>query len=280
MLEYPDNPNIRAISLTAAYDFTYVNTPAISHDGTRIAFAGTRGEVTDIYVIDLDGDNLREVTSGEVGSFNFRPVWDPFDNIIAYASNRDGDNRWNIIIHTLATGEMLAFNSEQYNTGLINDGVYNIRFFDWLMTGDPGFFVVTTDLIDPQPGDCWPDCQVGLYFYDMGTDDMNQIAVGMNEVGGPSISPDGKQIAFHGRIDGQWQIFIYTVESDTTTRFSDMPGTNNFFSPKWSPDGQRLIFTTLPETGSNNYDIAISPADHFDPTWLTESGAADYEADW
>ena len=174
MLNYPDNPGIKAISLTAAYDFTYVNTPAISHDSTRIAFAGTRGDVTDIYLIDLDGSNLREVTSGKVGSFNFRPVWDPFDNVIAYASNRDGDNRWNIIIHTLATGEMLAFNSEQYNTGLFNDSIYNIRFFDWFMTGDPGTFVGTTDLADPEPGDCWPDCLVGLYFYDMGTDEMDQ----------------------------------------------------------------------------------------------------------
>ncbi len=63
--------------------------PALSPDGTRIAFVSNRDGNGEIYVIDADGKNLRRVTKDEGEDSN--PTWSPDGEWIAFASNRDGD---------------------------------------------------------------------------------------------------------------------------------------------------------------------------------------------
>lgn len=55
-------------------------------------------------------------------------------------------------------------------------------------------------------------------------------------------SPDGKDIAFTGMIDGQTDLFLYTLKSKKVKQL-----TNDFYSevyPDYSPDGQYLIFSS------------------------------------
>ena len=46
--------------------------PAWSPDDRQIAFSGTHGGITDLYVVDADGKNLRQVT--RTGN-NYEPDW-------------------------------------------------------------------------------------------------------------------------------------------------------------------------------------------------------------
>ncbi|MBN2501839.1 MAG: PD40 domain-containing protein [Anaerolineales bacterium] len=279
MLQYPESGEFYELNLTADYDFDYVLTPAISNDGTRVAFGGARGDATDIYIMDIEGNNLEQVTFDGAGGFNFRPVWLGEDTAIGYISNRDGNKRWNFFLQDLIMGDSMAFNSPEYESGQWNGGVYNIRFMDMYFGEDLEYFVLSTDLADPNPGECYPDCQWGLYLYSDLDEELIPLDFGIPAIGGPAISPDGRYIAFHAQIDGLWQIFIYDLVDDSLRHFSDMEGEHEFTHPKWSPDGQSLAFTMHWDVSVSDLDVAISAVDDFDPASYTPFGA-DYDPDW
>lgn len=91
---------------------TVNQTPAVSRDGTRVAFSSNRsgkgesaygrkiratpgGELMppatgahDIYVVGIDGRGLTRLTDDDSG--NYSPVWSPDDGHIAFTSDRDG----------------------------------------------------------------------------------------------------------------------------------------------------------------------------------------------
>jgi Tol biopolymer transport system component len=61
--------------------------PALSPDGSRIAFTRQQESNADIYVMNADGSGVNQVTGGE--GVDLRPVWSPDGTRIAF--ERDGD---------------------------------------------------------------------------------------------------------------------------------------------------------------------------------------------
>ena len=62
--------------------------------------------------------------------------------------------------------------------------------------------------------------------------------------GWPAWSPDGSQIAFFGRKDGNPEIYIADADGTNQTRI-----TFNYvddWEPSWSPDGEWLLYNTGP----------------------------------
>lgn len=82
-----DGSNARALTTGPAADMA----PAISPDGTRIVFESNRtnlagttfGTVFHIWVMDIDGSNLRPVTA--TASNDFRPAWSPDSQFITFS---------------------------------------------------------------------------------------------------------------------------------------------------------------------------------------------------
>jgi eukaryotic-like serine/threonine-protein kinase len=86
----------------------------------------------------------------------------------------------------------------------------------------------------------------------------------------PAWSPDGKTIAYTGRVDGVFQVFTRALDQPVPTRITHGP--RNCYYPFWSPDGTRLYFLSggalwevgaaggTPETRAENVRTAdISP---------------------
>ncbi|HVD62323.1 MAG TPA: BamA/TamA family outer membrane protein [Gemmatimonadaceae bacterium] len=63
-----------------------VTGPTWSPDDKQIAFSGTRGGITDIFIVDRDGKNLRALTNDLYG--DLQPSWSPDGKKIAFATDR------------------------------------------------------------------------------------------------------------------------------------------------------------------------------------------------
>lgn len=76
-------------------DIDFSGRPAWSPDGSTIAFvSGPNREgfnKADIYLMDSDGSNPRQLTSGAAKEVNGDPAWSPDGKEIAFYSNRDGN---------------------------------------------------------------------------------------------------------------------------------------------------------------------------------------------
>lgn len=74
-----------------------------------------------------------------------------------------------------------------------------------------------------------------IYIYDLGSGALRQLTHGFD----PSISPNGQEVAFT-RTGGEHGIWLINVDgSNERNIFGERHG---FFAPKWSPDGQWLLF--------------------------------------
>lgn len=63
--------------------------PAVSPDGSKIAFSSDRSGKPMIHVMDIDGSNVKRITFA--GVFNSSPAWSPDGKKIAFAGQADGN---------------------------------------------------------------------------------------------------------------------------------------------------------------------------------------------
>jgi Tol biopolymer transport system component len=63
-----------------------INNPAWSPDGRVIAFSGTVGGISDLYLFDLEANTVRQLTHDKYG--DFMPDWSPDGRTIAFVSDR------------------------------------------------------------------------------------------------------------------------------------------------------------------------------------------------
>ena len=84
--------------------------PAWSPDDSRIAFSGTHGGITDLFVVDANGKNLRQLTDDKYG--DLQPSWSPDGKTLAFATERTSQTNlsnlklgdWQIATLDLASG--------------------------------------------------------------------------------------------------------------------------------------------------------------------------------
>jgi Tol biopolymer transport system component len=76
--------------------------------------------------------------------------------------------------------------------------------------------------------------------------------------GGPCWSPDGKAVAYSGRVNGELQTFLRYLNSPVATQLTNMPGG---LQPKsWYPDGKRIFLTGKIPSSSDSASAIFSIA--------------------
>ena len=221
----------------------------VGNQGGTIAFVSERDGNEEIYVMNADGSNQRNISNNS--SADRAPAWSPDGTQIAFVSNRDGNF------------QIYVMNADGTNLRKISNSSRSLSSPAWSPDGTQIAY------------------DVFLQIYVMDADGSNQRNISNNslEARDPAWSPDGTQIAFVSNRDDNSNAQIYVMDADGSNQrniFTSSLDFSTLFHPTWSPDGTQIAFEESGELGiyvvdadgSNEREISRDPfAFYSSPTW-------------
>ena len=178
--------------------------PAISPDGKLVAFAGLRDAVGDIFTLNLDNGEIKNVTNDPFGDYG--PSWAPDGKSIVYMARVSGDNK--LFQLDLATGK-----KTQLTFGTHDDGT--ARFIDAETITFPSTAVDPNQPISPEVaknGNIY-----NVWTLNLKTGELKQYtdALGGNVSVVPLLSEDKQQkIAFITYYKGEYGIHTVPAQKE------------------------------------------------------------------
>jgi len=216
--------------------------PAWSSDGRWIAFS-MRG---DIWKVPAEGGTAVALTAGP-GVYHFEPAWSPDGKRLALSMDIDGN---------LDIGIVSAEGGEVQR--ITTDRQVDIEPA-WSRDGQTLYFVTA------RAG--------GFRIFQHNFADNSQTAVVQGFQ--PSISPDGKQMAYVAQVQGRLGTGGLWVKElpNGQPRLVHYEETEYRMKPVWTPDGQAFLYVS-DEAGSN--DVMIIPTAGGNPVMLTVDSRDEY----
>ena len=232
----------------------------------QIAFMSHRDGNWEIYVMDADGKNQRNLTNNP--DDDQYPTWSPDGKRIAFVFDQK-DRDWNRQIYVM--------NADGGNQRNLSNNDFDNWGPSWSPDGQRIAFVS-----ERNDGDWWQ-------IYVMDTNGGNQLRLTNNRHNdqSPSWSPDGNRIAFMSDRKGEFQNYdIYVMDADGGNQLRLTNNRHNDSSPSWSPDGQRIAFVSNRDGildlkhGWPTDEIYVMDADGGNEQRLTENGVGDWGPLW
>lgn len=224
--------------------------PAFSRDGRQIAYRSDVSGSWQIYVSNVDGTNLRQITSNGP---NLDAVWSPDDSQFAFASERDGTRQIYIMDSNGDNQHRLTFNAAR------ND--------------DPSWSTNDQIIYESNEHDDYrifqlsPEGGIPEELINWGDDDST-----------PAWSFDGQWFAFESLIEGERHIWISRPDGTDLQRVVSLDTRNE--RPAWSPDGSKIaVYSNYQQANINNVDIWVVDIDSQTPVRLTGNGRC-YDPSW
>lgn len=252
--------NLRVLVHALADDIVNVLTGQTGLAQSRIMFTSESMRAKEIFVMDYDGTNIRQLTQN--GSLNLTPAWSPDGLSVATTSYISGSPDLVIIdaasgkpaFHYKQTelqtapawspdGKYLAFssthegNAEIYVMTMSNKKVQRLTYHpgvdsspSWSPTGRE--LVFTSDRLgNPQ-----------LFVMDAEGGNLRRLTYYGTYNDSPAWSPRGDKIAYVSRVEGRFNILTVDVNGENVEQLTTS-GSNE--DPCWSPDGYRIVFSSL-----------------------------------
>ncbi len=223
-------PFKRLVNVVDAY-------PMLSPDGKSVLFQSNRSGVFQLYTMNPDGTNLKQLTSGSVDYGT--PVWSPDGKKIAFGSERDA----NAEIYTMDTDgknqKRLTFTSGDDSHPKFSPDGQRIIFCSARNTPD-----LKAD---------WRKQHIELFTMNIDGSDVKQVTNFKTVTTYPSISPDGTKLLFRKVINSpgfNWdistakrnsEVFIMNMDGSGERNLSNNPAYDGW--PVWTPEG-KIIFSS------------------------------------
>ena len=232
-----------------AEGLAYEAQPRFSPDGRRIAFTSDRGGGDNIWVMNADGSDKRQVTKEDFRLL-YQPSWSPDGRFIAakkhFTTGRSLGTGEVWLYHASGGGGVLLVKraSEKHQKELgepvfapDGKGVYYTRnvtsgpIFEYAQDSNGGLFEIER--------------------YDLNSGETTTIVSGDGGAVRPTPSPDGKKLAFVRREAGQSKLFVKDLASGVERKIYDALDrdvqetwavTGVYPNMDWTPDSRSLVF--------------------------------------
>lgn len=239
--------------------------PALSPEKDKLAFISWEGSVSQVYVCDLDGANLKKVTSSIESSAD--PCWSSDGTAIVFV--RGGKQI--IIVDAATTAE----------SPVLTEAISAAR---------PSYYESSKILFMRNAA---PKMRIAYYEIGVGpVVDLSSISADAiapsKDYYTPKVSPDGTKIAFSstlGSASSQREIWIMNFNGTNPVQLTYRTSTevaNNYDNnrPVWSPDSSAIVFYSNKPGDETTNDIWGMKADGTELTNLTSNEYSDINPSW
>ena len=223
---------------------------------TQIVFVSSRSGNKEIWVMDYDGANPRQISF--LRSIALTPRWSPDATRIAFTcyAPAGGFMSAQICIHSLETGKPVSFprwHGTNSAPAWSPDGS-QIMFMS-SMHGNPEVFVA-----------------------DANGGHLKRLTYSAGANTSPAWNPKtGQQVAFVSDRGGFPQLYVMNADGSSTEKI-DLPDMGYVIDPSWSPNGQLLAFSWRRPSG--NYDLYVMDIASRKIIELTRDAARNERPNW
>jgi Tol biopolymer transport system component len=250
-----DGRNNRQLTFNSGVTDWY---PSFSHDGQSILFSSQLHGHFDIHIMDLNGNNVRQITRDLDDCY--APSLSPDGTKIVFASTRGGvQNIWSINADGTNPVQLTHDDRDNVDPTWSPDGTR--ISYTTTVRGDGDLMVMSAD-----------------------GSDVRRVTHGINVEGRNTWSPDGQSLAFYAGPPGDKDIYLVNASCATVangcgpSQFRQLTRGGNNKGPDFSPDGQWLTFASQLDGVSN--EVFIVRVDGSELYQLTFGGHADWQPRW
>jgi len=238
--------------------------PAVSPDGTKIAYVVEKDGLSDVHVMNVDGTGDANITNTNKGYWE--PQWSADGKNVVVTSRDTKDGNLELVQLAADGSAKKQLTHLGYNTDMQKfspDGSHVLFGLDPAM-GAPVLCSMKADGTDVKP-----------------------YATDLILAGVPTISPSG-QVVFSG-IDQNSRFDIYSVNIDSDAPPTRLENSGMAMSPQFSPDGAHVAWVAqvgdssqifeANADGSNAHAVTSGPALHDAPHYTPDGNSLLYISD-
>jgi TolB protein len=259
-------PGVWAEGVTVTRLTNVINAyPHSSPDGERVVFQSNRTGMAQIFVMNADGSDVRQLTDRELGAET--PKWSPDGQTILFAAYL-GEN----------DNDLFVMDPEGDNVQQLTDGPGYDGHPSWSADGERIIF--NSDRTSPDPEAPWNRRWHEIFSIRADGTDLRQHTTQQTICTYPGYAPDGERIVYRKIVEGpglSWDLSTITRNSEVFVANVDGSDEMNLTSnaafdgwPAWSPDGAWIVFSSNRAGPANVGQLYVVSPDGGDARKVTE----------
>lgn len=269
-LVQPDGTGLRRLTENDRVD----TSPSWSPDGRQIAFRSRLDGSSDIFIMDANGQNWRNLIKDPEDSIfdDFYPEWNPQRDLLAIYTDRFYTPDVGCAWHRVA---IMPTSGGADNIQVLAEPLTEQETLAWAPDGRHLAFSSRCNMAR--------EGAVELFQWDIDTNEVNQLTSDGYINASPAYSRDGRFLAYQSvRPDAGADIYVLDLVTGEIANLTNNPDFKDAH-PTWSPDDSQIAFVSDRDGNDEIYvmDVILAPfASSANPVNITNHPAKDFEPAW